>query len=204
MTTTTPCIDDRPRPGSRARRAFTLAEVMIAATLSALVLTGVLSALLLISRSGYNASNYSAAEAEIQRGLDTFAEEVRQASDVRWLSRQCITLTIPTATDATQFVTYAYDADRDSGTYACFCRQAGAADSGAIRQVLVRAVESGFAFDRYKLEQPGVTDNVAANDLETKLIQLTMRTRRTGMTTVDATQSAISARFVLRNKRVAN
>ena len=96
MTTTTPCIDDRPRPGSRARRAFTLAEVMIAATLTALVLTGVLSALLLIGRSGYNASNYSAAEAEIQRGLDTFAEEVRQASDVRWLSRQCITLTIPT------------------------------------------------------------------------------------------------------------
>jgi hypothetical protein len=178
--------------------------VLIAATLAALVLTGVLGALLMIGRSGYNASSYSVAEAEIQRGLDTFAEDVRQASDIRWISDQCITLTVPTASDATQLVTYAYDADRDSSTYACFCRQAGAVDSAAPRQVLVHGVDSGFGFSRFKVEQPGVTDNTATNDLETKLIALNLRTTHTGMTTVAATQTAISARFVLRNKRVAN
>ncbi|MEO5960972.1 MAG: type II secretion system protein, partial [Opitutaceae bacterium] len=45
-------------PTSR-RRGFTLVEVLIAATISAVVLAGVLTSFLMMGRSGYNASNYS-------------------------------------------------------------------------------------------------------------------------------------------------
>jgi hypothetical protein len=41
------------------------------------------------------------------------------------------------------------------------------------------------------------------NDLETKQIQLTLRTVRTGVTTVNATNAVLSARVVLRNKQVS-
>jgi Tfp pilus assembly protein PilW len=203
MTTTTPSIErGRPIP-PRARPAFTLTEVMVAATLSVLVLAGVLSSFLLIGRTGYNASAYSVTEAEIRRGLETFAEDVRQANDIHLNSAQSITLTVPTDANATQLVTYAYDGDSASGTYQCFYRQLGPADSGEPRRVLVHDVAADFAFHRYKLEQAGVTDNSAANDMETKQIQLNLRAVRTGITTAATTQTAISARFVLRNKRVS-
>ena len=200
MTTTTPSIE---RGHSSPPGAFTLTEVMVAATLSVLVLAGVLSSFLLIGRTGYNASAYSATEAEIRRGLETFAEDVRQASAIHWNSDQSITLTVPTATNATQLITYAYDGDTGSGTHQCFYRQPGPASSDEPRRVLVHDVAPDFAFHRYKLEQAGVPDNTAANDLETKQIQLNLRAVRTGITTAATTQTAISARFLLRNKRVS-
>jgi type II secretory pathway pseudopilin PulG len=204
MTTTTPSIERRFPEWPDARGAFTLTEVMVAAVLTVLVLAGVLSTFLLIGRTGYNSSAYSATEAEVRRGLESFAEDVRQASDIHWTSGQCITLTVPTATNATQLVTYAYDEDSGSGTYQCFYRQPGPADSTGPRQVLMHGVADDFAFHRYKLEQAGVADNAATNDLETKQIQLNLRAVHIGRTTVATTQTAVSARFVLRNKRVSD
>jgi type II secretory pathway pseudopilin PulG len=194
-----------PSADHRRRRAaaFTLTELMIAATLGAVILAGVVSALLMIERTAYRASQYSEEDAEVRRGLETFAEDVRQAVNVQWTSSQCITLAVPTATDATRLVTYAYDADPASGTYQSFYCMSGPAGSGAPRQVLVRGVAPDFAFQRYKLDQPGVADDIATNDMETKQIQVTLRVVRTGATTVAATQNAVSARFLLRNKRVS-
>jgi hypothetical protein len=174
---------------------------MMAATLSVFVLAGVLSTFLMIGRSGYNTSSYSELEAQARRALGMFAEDVRQANDIHWNNEQSITLTIPAAAS---LVTYAYDSDHGSDTFGCFYRQVGSVATGGVRQVLVRGVAADFAFHRYKIEQPGIVDNTAMNDLETKQIQLRMRAARTGATTVAATQTAISAKFILRNKRVSN
>ncbi len=176
----------------------------MAATLSVLVLAAVMSAFLMIGRTGYNMSGYSAVEAEVRRSLETFAVDVRQASDIHWNSDQSITLVLPTATNATRLVTYCYDSDASSGTFRCFCRQSGPADSMAPKQALVHGVAPDFLFRRYKLDQAGGGDSPAANDLETKQIQVNLRAVRTGVTTVAATQAAISAKFILRNKRVSN
>lgn len=204
MITSTQSIEHEAKYCLPPERGFTLAEVIMAATLSVLVLTAVLAASLFIGRMGYNMSGYSAAEAEVRRSLETFAADVRQASDIHWNSDQSITLTLPTATNATQLVTYSYDSDPSSGTYRCFCRQVGPADSLAPKQVLVHGVAADFAFRRYKLDQAGGGESPATNDLETKQIQVNLRAVRTGVTTVAATQTAISAKFILRNKRVSN
>jgi hypothetical protein len=71
------------------------------------------------------------------------------------------------------------------------------------RQILVREVSELF-FQRYKLEQTGTPVNEALNDLETKQLQLTLRATRRGATTAIASQAGLSARYILRNKRVSN
>ena len=190
----TPAILAAPKPARRPDQGFTLVEVMIAATLSTMVLAGVLSAFLFLARTSFRSSGYSEMEAEIRRALDTFARDTRNATDVRWNNAQNLTLTV-----SGRPVTYAYDSDAASATAGSFYRLAD-----QTRTVLIRGVNPDFAFQRYKLEQPGVNDNRAGNDSETKLLQLTLRAVRANIATTSASNSAISARYTLRNKRVAN
>jgi len=194
----------RPIFRSGFSRGFTLVEVMVAATISTFVLAGVLSAFLMVGRSGFIASSYSELEAQTRRALEIFGEDVRKSADIHWNSSQSITLYVTTPTAALAPVTFAYDADRTSATHGCFYRVAGEATSTQPRRVLLRQVAPDFAFQRFKLERGGNTENSAATDLETKQIQVTMRASRTGATTVAANQSALSARYILRNKRVSN
>jgi Tfp pilus assembly protein PilW len=192
-----------PRTDRRRIRAFSLAEVLLASALSAFVLAAVMSSFLFLGRTGLRASGASEMENEIRRALETFAQEARLATDVRWNSAQSVTFTLPAGSAAPQ-VTYAYDADARSATYRAFYRVVGDAASAAPRRVLARELATDFAFKRYKLEQPGVSDNTAANDTETKQIQIVLRAERANTVTAGATQSVASARFILRNKRVSN
>ncbi|MBA4138044.1 MAG: hypothetical protein C0518_12060 [Opitutus sp.] len=188
---------------ARRVRAFTLAEVLLATTLSAFVLAAVMSSFVFLGRTGLRASNVSEMENEVRRALETFAQEARLATDVRWNSAQSITFTLPAGSAAPQ-VTYAYDTEAASATYQALYRVTGDASSTAARRVLVREVAPDFAFRRYKLPQSGVIDNSAANDTETKQIQIVMRVERTNAITAGGSQSVASARFILRNKRVSN
>ncbi len=183
----------------RRTRGFTLAEVMMATALGVFVLAGVMSSFLFIGRSGFGAESYNDMENETHCALEIFAEDARAASNVQWNSSQSITFTLPTATNATTTVTYAYDSNTTSPTYQCFYRLSATAPL----QVLVRGVAADFAFARYKLDSSGDA-GAAGNDLETKQIQLTLRAQRNGSTAATATNSAISACYILRNKRVSN
>jgi Tfp pilus assembly protein PilW len=189
---------------TQSSAGFTLTEVIIAATLSTFMLAGILSAFLMIGRTGFLASSYSELEAETRRGLDTFGADARKATGIHWNSSQSITLTLATDTNATTQVTYAYDSNARSDTAQCLYRVLGDASSTLPRRVLVHNVASDFAFRRYKLDRTGQTDNSAITDLETKQLEIVFRASRAGTTTVAANQAALSARYVLRNKRVAN
>jgi prepilin-type N-terminal cleavage/methylation domain-containing protein len=186
-------------PPTSRRRGFTLVEVLIAAALSGFVLAGVLSAFLFLTRSGFRASGYSELHSEMQRGLDTFARDTRNATDVHWNNSQSITLTVAGAQ-----VTYAYDNDQASTTYRSFYRVPGDAASGQARLALIHGVDPSFSFRRFRIAQPGVDDNSATNDRETKQLQLNLRATRTSPTAVEASNSATSARYMLRNKQVTN
>ena len=95
------------RPGERG---FTLVEVMIASTISAAVLAGVLTAFLMMGRNGYNASNYCVMESEARRALETFGSEARMANNLTWNSVNSVTLKVVTGVSSagvtqTRFVT---------------------------------------------------------------------------------------------------
>lgn len=203
MTISTPPIKQRRSAPWRARHGFTLTEVIVASTLSTFVLAGVLSAFLLIGRTAYSASNYSEMEAQVRRALEIFGADARKAADLRWHSSQSVTLYVAAAS-GTNPVTYAYDGDPSSPGRGTFYRLVGEASSTLPRLALVRGVADDFTFERFKLEQALMPGNSAANDLETKQLQITLRAGREGTTTVAQTQGTVSARYILRNKRVSN
>lgn len=172
---------------------------MVATSLSGIVMAGVLSTFVLMGQNGYNASNYSMMEAESRRALEIFAQEARMADNIQWHNPSSVTLSVVQDT-GTYLVTYTYDDTTTAPTAHTFYRRLGGVSSSAEPQILVRKV-TDFAFRRYKVVNG--TDFSATNDLETKQIQITLRIVRTGATTVEASNAVLSARVVLRNKRVA-
>ena len=184
----------------RANAGFTLTEIMISAGIASFLMTAVLTAMLFINRSGMRASAYSELENDLRRGLETFAQDARLAENIRWTSARSIRFTLPAGSPATE-VTYAYDDTPGSATYQTFYRATGDASVVANRRVLVRHVDESFAFQRYKHQPADGSTAPAANDLETKQIQVTLRAARTNTLTAGATQESVSARYILRNKR---
>lgn len=179
----------------RCNRGFSLTELLVASTLSVMVLAGVLSAFLMLGRSGMNVASYSVSESEIRRGIEEFSQDVRMASDVTWNSATSITLTVPNNyTSTSNMVTYAYDETTTGATAQCFYRVPGNATSTAARTVYVRNISS-FSFSRYNR-----LDAAAANDTETKRLQISMNVRRTGATVVAANTTLVLASYILRNK----
>jgi prepilin-type N-terminal cleavage/methylation domain-containing protein len=173
------------KPG---RRGFTLVEVMISASLSAFILAGVLSTFLVLGRSGANLRNYSDMESQARRGLELFAEDVRQASAISWDSEVQCTLTVNSAS-----IVYAYN----SGT-STFTRNGAA---------IITGITSGtFAFSAFNVAGSEMELDTAAKrttaSSSTKQLQITLEATRTNTTVVDATNTVLSARFILRNKIV--
>lgn len=176
---------------------------MVAAALSALVLAGVCSAFLMIGQTSLRSSNASEVEAQTRRALETFGQDARRASNIRWNSAQSITLTLPAQGGARTVVSYAFDSIPGSPTFGCFYSVTGADPTSLDRLVLARGL-SEFSFERFKLESSEGVASEAANDLETKQVRLRMAALRKGTSTMATSQAALSASFILRNKRVSN
>lgn len=183
----------------RRSRAFTLVEVMIGAALGSVVLAGVMSTFLMLSRSGIAAVNYTTMDAQSRRALEEFAQDIRMASNVTWNSTASITLTVPenyvTADPATtNRVTYAWDNDSASGSYRCFYRLPG---GSASKTIYIRNVTT-FLFARFdRLNGP------TASNASTKRIQISMTVTTTARTVVATTDQLVSASYILRNKPVS-
>src|SRR5678815_1481735 len=73
---------------------FTLAEILIATGVSAILMAGVLSAFLMMGRSGANAYNYVGMESEARIALEYFAEDVRMSNSISWTSSKDITVNV--------------------------------------------------------------------------------------------------------------
>lgn len=185
MTTITLSPIRRRKPG---RRGFTLVEVMISAALSTFILAGVLSTFLFLTRSGANLRNYADMESQARRGLELFAEDVRQASAITWNSQVQCTLTVNSAS-----IVYAYDSGARTFTR-----------NGAT--IITGITPDTFAFSAFnvagtELELDTATKRTTASS-STKQLQITLEAMRTNTTVVDATNTVLSARFILRNKIV--
>ncbi len=201
MTTTTRSpIPERARgakfhSADRTRRrtgGFTLVEIMIGAALSSFILAGVLSTFLFMGRSGTNVQNYSEMEAQARKSLEIFAEDVRQASAITWASSTTFTIVVNSAN-----IDYAYD----SAT-AGFYRRAG----GVTRKLISGITPGSFTFRAFNVagsELPLATAaDLTAASSSTKQLQISLECQRRNTTVVAATNTVLSARFILRNKVV--
>lgn len=174
---------------------FSLSEVMIASALGTIVMAGVMSTFLMLSRSGARLVNYNAVSVESRRALEEFGQDVRMASNVTWNGSGSITLTVPGNYTATaNQVTYAYDSATTGATARSFYRVPGDGSAASGRYILARNV-TVCTFSRFdRLNNPVVANNT------TKRIGLTMTISATTGGTAAATETTQSASFVLRNK----
>ena len=90
-----------------ASRGFTLVELMIAMSLSAVVFAAILSAYVFIGRNLTRLANLEQQEGQCRRLLNTFAKDVGMAMRVTTASDTQLTLTVPTAS-STAPVVYNY------------------------------------------------------------------------------------------------
>lgn len=191
-------MNTAPSPAaSRSRRGFTLTEVMIASTIGVLVLAGVLSSFLMLTRSGQRLYYYNGMEAESRRTLEEFAQDVRMASNEVYNSSSSVTLTVPDNYTANgNQVTYAFgDVTLGSTAYRnCFYRRPGNASSTAAPVILIQNV-TDCAFNRFD-----VLGNATTSDTATKRIELALRVSNTRSTLVAATDNIVSATYLMRNK----
>jgi Tfp pilus assembly protein PilW len=187
MTTT---ILSRTRlKGRRLLPGFTLVEVMIGASLASFVLAGILSTFLFLGRSGANLRNYSDMETQARKALELFAEDTRQASGVSWASSTSITLVVNAVN-----VTYTYASGNFTRTI------------GTVSTTLLSGI-TNFSFMAYTITGVSLTDFSTASartnaNSSTKQVQISLSAARSTQTVTTATNIVLSARYVLRNKRV--
>lgn len=181
-------------------RGFTLVELMVAALLGGLVLTGVLAVNLQLLRTGVRVTQYAEMSAQVRRGIGWLEGDLRSASAITWNSASDITLTIPTSDGATRQVTYAWTA----ATQAFFMVPGASSAATGGRVYLVQGIpvrsdgSDGVMFARYDRD-----GNVATTDLATKGVQVSLNVVRSAPTAAGTKDTAVSAIFILRNKPVS-
>jgi Tfp pilus assembly protein PilW len=195
MTTTTLS----PVRNRRLRGGFTLVEVMVSAFIGAWILAAVMSTFLFMGRSGANAQNYNDMEQQARTALEFFAEDTRQASGVVWNSTDSVTLTV-----GTNLITYVYTSSARTFRRTVVDTLPNP-DVTTFDRVLVTGITS-FAFSSYNIAGNSVAISTAAERTTangtTKQLQISLEASRTNTTVVAATNTVLSARFILRNKRV--
>jgi prepilin-type N-terminal cleavage/methylation domain-containing protein len=178
-----------------APRGFTLVEVIIGSTIASFVLVGVLSTFLMLGRSGTNITAYSTMDSQTRKALEDFAQDIRMASGITWNSDSSVTLTVPDNYASTSnLVTYAWDTTSGSSTYHYFYRKPGDSASNNTKTTYIANVTS-FTFYRYDR-----LNAATSSDAATKRIQIQMTITTTSQTVMSATDTTLSASFVLRNK----
>lgn len=163
-------------------------EVMVASAVGAIVLTAVLSTFLFVGRSGVSLTGYTELERQARGALLQFGTDSRQASGIAWTNANTLQLTGEFGT-----ITYTYDATAKQLT-----RSTGGASRSLATNIASFSFRA-FAIDGNELPLATSPGTVGAS---TKMVQLQMTLVRTHVAAAKATESVVSARYVLRNKDV--
>jgi Tfp pilus assembly protein PilW len=188
---------------------FTLVELIVGATISGFILTGVLTSFLMLGRLSTSVQQYTEIEAKARKSLEQLSRDVRLAYFVNAASATSVELWLPDSTSTrnvhTTTVIYTYDATNSKIT-----RSEKAEPSGtAVVTDLVTGVQpitgtNVFNYYRYNTAAGYVdgfnTANVAATTAEIKQLTVDFLLARTRATVTAATNKVLSARFILRNK----
>jgi Tfp pilus assembly protein PilW len=172
---------------------MSLVELMVSSTLAVIILSAVLSMFLFLGRTSANVINYAEMEAEARRGLEIFAQDTRQASDLIWNSRTSVNLTV----NSTE-ITYSYNASDGSFTRTL------AGTTTTLIQGIKSFTYTGYMITGAKVDISDLSTAMkreAASDV-TKQIQLYVLASRDTVSVTTATNTVLSARYILRNKRV--
>jgi prepilin-type N-terminal cleavage/methylation domain-containing protein len=181
---------------SSPQAGLSLVEVMISVSLASVILTAVLSSFLMLGRSGINIGNYNDMEAQARISLERFGQDVRQAEGIQWASGTDVTLSFPIS-KTTNRITYKLENNQ-------LVREVRASDGSLVEAKAMVTGVTQLSFTGFRVDSlaiPTTTPLDQANR-ETKQLQLSLRAARSRSTVATATNTVLSARFILRNKTV--
>lgn len=179
----------------KTNRGFTLVEVIVAMTLSLLILGGVMGSFMMFVRSSIRLANYDEMETQATRALEFLARDARMAQEFnaelgKIVSKSIdeITLKVPQTDGTIKSVVYAFVAADKT-----FVRTV---DANPPQTLISNIVSGSGRFLAYNL-----AGQEAANRFETNQIKITMTASPdTKGLYASTTKRIISARFVLRNR----
>ncbi len=194
MTTTTAPFDahamNRSMKANRARqnrRAFTVVELMLAVTIGGIVLAGAATSINLWARSSMAVGNYADMSGSCRRALDTFATDVRMANDVSVATASTFSFTAFDSGTGSVAVSYAFDNVNKTLTRTY----------DGVSRVILEDV------DQFGLSYADLTLSATTNPLSVKVVQIRAILQKKVLN-LNNTDEIISARFMLRNRRVSS
>ncbi len=179
-------------PSRNGRAGFSLVEVLIATSLSVMLFAAIFSSFLFMARSSMGIANYSEMTAESRRGLEIFGRDVRSAQDIHngFSTTTGFSIVVPLAGGGSETVSYFYLPNHPD-------RPLMRKDASGERPIMTGIRTLNFNY--YNL-QGQKRDNMAP--MEVKQLQLQLTLVRTAVS-LDNTERVVSARFILRNKKVS-
>lgn len=174
------------KSSSHRRSGFTLAELLVATTLSSLVFAALFSAFIFMGRSTLGISNYSSMNTESRFGLEIFGRDMRSAENIaEGFSSTGFTIVVPNAGE----VTYRYDADHPD-------RPLFRRDDEGEQAIMTGVEELNFRYFDLQAEAATVPIQVKQIQLQLKLVREAIN--------IENTEKVVSARYIMRNKKVSN
>jgi type II secretory pathway component PulJ len=186
MSAATGCMSPTSVHSRRGAAAFTLTELLIAASLSAIVFAAIFSAYLFLGRNLTRLVNVQRQEVESRRALQHFTRDLSAGIRLSTATGTALTLTKPTAGGTT---TVAYLYSSGDGTLK--------RTEGLNTQTLVSEISPGtFVFTYYNESGATVSEVQSIKSVEMSF-STTHGSRRAG---TKAGYTTVSPRVVLRNK----
>lgn len=185
----------------RRARAFTLVEVLIAASLGTIVMAGVLASYLMLVRSAVRVANYSTMESQVRRSFEQLGVDARMANKITChFSGSVITaftLTIPNSDlSAQRDVTYGYDPSNTTDKK--FFMVPGASPYSTTGRINLVSKVTNLTFLRYDTASV-LVPATTASDAGVKHIQISISVSRADSGVAAATQVIRSSAFTMRN-----
>lgn len=169
------------------RAGFTLMELMLAVVIGGIILAAATSTLNMWARSSAAVGNYSDMSGSCRRALDIFASDVRMANDVTISTATSFTFRAFDSGTGSVTVNYTFDSTADTLTRTY---------NGTSTVILNDVDQFGFAYSDLNLA-------TTTNPLSVKVVQIEAILEKSVLN-VSNTDEIISARFMLRNRRVSS
>jgi prepilin-type N-terminal cleavage/methylation domain-containing protein len=178
------------QPLLRSSSGFTLVEMLVGMTLALLTAAAIMSSFVFMIRSSHSVHNYAEMNAESRQALEILGRDLRNSVKVTSpvLRPDRIRLNVMQEDGAVKQVEYVLISDASGSSLIRM-------DAGEER-VLMRGIDE-LNFRYYDLQSAEVT-----NPLAVKQVQVQVKLLRSVLG-LENTERVLSARFILRNKRVS-
>ncbi len=200
MITTTGLSRKRGWRRSFFKRGFTLAEMMVATAVVGVVLAASTGSLTFVARGSAGLANYHDMNLRGRFMLDKFASDARMTVDVNEATSTMVSLDVYNSSGGLDTVVYSFEEGASSLSRTVYEDQD--MSSGVADVILENVIELDFTYFNmiYDASSKELTETTKL--LEIKEIQLEAVMRLTALNTINTNQ-IISARYMMRNKRVS-